>query len=101
MEDATTGIRLYVLLGPDMDARTLGRLARDLYQLAGVTDDLGGVGPVQSMVLRLGTRRVHIRALQGAASGCTLLVAAGSGEDRPGLARREVERAAARLGSVS
>jgi hypothetical protein len=101
LEDAPAETRLLLLLGPGVDAHAVGRLARDLYQVAGITDDLGGVGPVQSIVLRLGARRLHIRALQGATTGCTLLVASGSGEERPGLTRREVERVAARLGSAS
>jgi hypothetical protein len=101
LEDATAEMRLCLMLGPGSDARGLARLARDLYQVVGVTGDLGGVGPVQSIALRLGGRRVHIRALQGPTTRCTLLVASGGGEDRPGLARREVERVAARLGSAS
>jgi hypothetical protein len=101
LEDPLAEIRLYLLLGPDVDARAVGRLAHDLHQVAGITGDLGGVGPIQSIGLRVGARRIHIRALQGATSGCTLLVASGSPEERPGLTRREVERVAARLGSAS
>ena len=59
--------------------------------------EAGALGSFHSAVLRSGRERVEIRRLPSAASPAPLLVVAGLDTGRPGLARLQVERAAARL----
>jgi hypothetical protein len=94
-------VLLYLLLRPGVDGRALGGFARDVYQVMEVEDDPGGVGPVHSIVLRLGDQRVVIRPVAEAPGRSTLLVAGGGGEDRPGLAQLQLDRLAARLPGAS
>lgn len=96
LQDPTGQVLLYLLVKPGVDGRALGRFARDVYQVMEVDDDPGGVGPVHSIVLRLGDERVVIRPVTEVPGRSTLLVA-GGGEDRPGLAQLQLDRVAARL----
>lgn len=96
-EDPTGPRLLYLLVGPDVDARAIGAFASDLYRVMEVDDQPGGVGPFQSVVVRLGSQRVVVRPVAATAERSTLLVTAGPGDDRPGLARLQLERLAGRL----
>ena len=58
----------------------------------------GGIGPVQSVVVRLGSQRVVVQPVAVAGGRSTLLVAAT--DHRPGLTRLQLERVAARLGGT-
>jgi hypothetical protein len=58
--------------------------------------DLAGLGPLESVTGRRGSEQVVIRAV-ARPLGVTRLVAAVGAVDRPGLAQRQVERAAALL----
>jgi hypothetical protein len=96
-EDPTGPRLLYLLVGPDVDARAIGAFASDLYRVMEVDGQPGGVGPFQSVVVRLGSQRVVVRPVAATAERSTLLVTAGPGDDRPGLARLQLERLAGRL----
>lgn len=82
------------LFGPGaLEPAPLAQLARDLFgALEGTT-----IGPVTSVVVRLGTYRLVVRALGSSAGQTTILVAVGS-TARPGLARIELERAVKVIG---
>ena len=58
--------------------------------------DLAGLGPLESVTGRRGSEQVVIRAV-ARPLGVARLVAAAGAVDRPGLAQRQVERAAALL----
>jgi hypothetical protein len=97
LTDQTGQLLLYVLAGPGVDAHGVGRFAADLYRVMEIDGDPGGVGPFQSVVVRLGDQRVVVRPVAEAPGHSTVLVAAGPASDRPGLAQLQVERAATRL----
>jgi hypothetical protein len=96
-QDRDGELLLYLLLAPGAEAHEVGRFARQLWQVMDVDEANGGIGPVQSLDLRLGDQRVVVRLVAGAPGHSTVLAAAGTGADRPGLAHREVERVAGRL----
>lgn len=81
---------VYLFLPAHLEPRPLGQLAGQLQAALSRAE----IGPLISIVVRLGGHRVVVRPLDVA--GRALLVAAASGE-RPGLVRLEVERAASRL----
>jgi hypothetical protein len=95
--DPTGQLLLYVLTGPGAEARGIGRFAADLYRVLEIDGDPGGVGPFQSVVVRLGDHRVVVRPVAEAPGHSTVLVAACPASDRPGLVQLQIERAAARL----
>jgi predicted regulator of Ras-like GTPase activity (Roadblock/LC7/MglB family) len=95
LQDAT-GLTLHLMLEPGADAERLGRLASSLYRILEVEAEPGGIGPVQSVVVRLGSQRVVVQPVAAAGGPATLLVAAT--DHRPGLTRLQLERVAARLG---
>jgi hypothetical protein len=97
LTDQTGKLLLYVLAGPGVDAHGVGRFAADLYRVMEIDGDPGGVGPFQSVVVRLGDQRVVVRPVAEAPGHSTVLVAAGPASDRPGLVQLQIERAAARL----
>lgn len=96
-EGPTGRLLLYLLVGPDVDAKAIGAFALDLYRVMEVDDEPGGVGPFQSVVVRLGSQRVVIRPVAPNPECSTLLVTAGPSDGRPGLARLQLERVAGRL----
>jgi hypothetical protein len=100
LKERTGRVLLYLLLPAGVDGTEVAELARDLYEALTADDDPGGVGPIQSLVLRLGSQRVIVKPVSEAPEGSTLLVAA-AGDDRPGLVHRDVERIAARLSTAS
>ncbi len=95
----TGSLTLHLLLEPGADAERLGRLAKDLYRLLELEAEPGGVGPVQSVVIRLGSQRVVVQPVAPEGGRSTLLVAA-TAADRPGLTRLQLERVASRLGGA-
>jgi hypothetical protein len=99
--DSAGRLVLYLLVGPEVDPQWIGRLACDLYRVMGVEDAPGGVGPIQSVVVRLGSQRVVVSAVAENPERSTLLVAAGPADPRPGLGRLQLERLAARLAGAS
>ena len=60
----------------------------------------GPLGSFDSAVLRSGTERVEIRRLPSTAGPAPVLVVGGVDTGRPGRARLQVERVAARLGAA-
>jgi hypothetical protein len=99
IRDATDGTLLYLFLAPETTAQPLGRFARDLYRIMRVNGQSGGIGPFQSVVLRIGRQRVVVRLVAERPGKASILVTAGSGMGQPGLAHLQVERAAACLSS--
>jgi len=96
-KDRAEKLVLYLLVAPTVDARSIGRLAADLYRVMAIDGEPGGVGPYQSVVVRLGDQRVVVRPVAETPGRSTVLVAAGPASERPGLVQLQVERAAARL----
>jgi predicted regulator of Ras-like GTPase activity (Roadblock/LC7/MglB family) len=101
LEDSTGRLLLYLLLAPDADPQRLGRFASDLYRVMEIEGEPGGVGPFQSVVVRLGSQQVVVRPISVSAGRSTMLVAATAGDARPGLAHLQLERVAARLATPS
>jgi hypothetical protein len=58
------------------------------------------LGALQSVVFRLGPRRLVVRPVKGVPGRFSVLVAAGETAGRPGLAHRQLERAATLLRAV-
>ena len=95
LRDHTGTLSACLFLPSSLDAVPLARFARDLLGALASAE----IGRVASVILKLGTRRVILRALDGEAGSVTMLVGGGR-VDRPGLARIELDRAAARLGAL-
>ena len=76
-----------------LEPAPLAQLARDLLGALEGTK----IGPVTSVILRLETYRLVVRALDSSAGQTTLLVVVGS-TARPGLARIELERVVKAIG---
>jgi predicted regulator of Ras-like GTPase activity (Roadblock/LC7/MglB family) len=98
LQNASGDLTLHLLLEPGADAERLGRLASTLYRIVEVEAEPGGIGPVESVVVRLGSQRVVVQPVAIAGGRSTLLVAAT--DHRPGLTRLQLERVAARLGGT-
>jgi hypothetical protein len=95
LRDRAGALSACLFLPRSLDAMPLARFAHDIYEvLAGAE-----IGPVTSVILKLGGHRVVLRAMDGAAGHVTMLVGGGR-IDRPGLARIELDRAASRLGAL-
>jgi hypothetical protein len=93
LRDAAGGFRV-CLFGPrGLEPASLAQVARDLFAALEGTK----IGPVTSVILRLGTSRLVVRALGSSGGQTTLLVVVGS-TARPGLARLELERAVNAIG---
>jgi hypothetical protein len=98
LQDATGDLTLHLLLEPGAEPERLGRLASSLYRIMELEAEAGGIGPIQSVVVRLGSQRVVVQPVAAAGGRSTLLVAAT--DHRPGLTRLQLERVAARLGGT-
>ena len=95
LRDHAGALSACLFLPSSLDALPLARFARDLHlALEGAE-----VGPVTSVILKLGAHRLVLRAMDGASGSVTMLVGVGR-IDRPGLARIELDRAATRLGAL-
>jgi hypothetical protein len=92
LRDADGRTLVYLFLRRGVAPRPLGSLARDLAQAL----EHAEIGRVESLVFRTGTDRLLVRTVESGRGGTTMLVAGGP-VDRPGLARLELDRAAARL----
>jgi hypothetical protein len=95
LRDRDGALSACLFLPRSLDAMPLARFAHDLYELLEGAE----IGPVTSVILKLGSHRVVLRAMDGAAGHVTMLVGGGR-IDRPGLARIELDRAASRLGAL-
>jgi hypothetical protein len=94
LRDAETDRTLYLFLPPGSDIRALGALAHDV---CAAMRQVGGAGATyRTAVLRSSARRMVIRL---PAEHSDTLVAAGE-TAKPGLAYRQIERAAATLGAL-
>ena len=95
LRDRDGGLSACLFLPRSLDALPLARFAHDLYEALEGAE----IGPVTSVILKLGSHRVVLREMDGAAGRVTMLVGGGR-TDRPGLARIELDRAASRLGAL-
>ena len=95
LRDRAGTLSACLFLPSSLDALPLARFARDL-QAALVGAEIGRVA---SVILKLGSRRVILRSMDGESGNVTMLVGVGR-IDRPGLARIELDRAATRLGAL-
>jgi len=97
LRDAETDRAIYLFLPPGSDVRALGALASDL---AAAMRGVGEEGEAfRIAVLRSGPRRMLVR-LPGAVSGQSDTIVAAGETARPGLAYRQIERAALALGAL-
>ena len=85
---------------PASDSRAVAGFSVDVCRALTIEGDEPALGPLQSVVFRLGERRLVVRPVKGAPGRFSVLVAAGESVDRPGLAHRQLERAAALLRAV-
>lgn len=94
LRDPDGSLVVYLFLPRYLEARAFGGFARDLHRaLVG-----SPAGPITSVVVKVGTHRLMVRAVENARGA--VLVAGGGPVERPGLARLELERAAAYLGRL-
>jgi stage V sporulation protein SpoVS len=80
-----------------VSAAALAPFAWELARVMAQSAPADALGAFHSAVLRSEKTRVEIRALPAPAGPSQILVVAGSDTSRPGLARLQVERTAARL----
>jgi hypothetical protein len=95
--EPASGAVVHCLVSPGTLAADLAPFACELAQTMAQATPAGALGAFHSAVLRSGSRRVEIRRLQSAAGLALILVVGGNDTGRPGLARLQVERTAARL----
>ena len=95
LRDRAGALSACLFLPNSLDAVPLARFARDLHAALEGTE----IGRIASVILKLGSHRVVLRAMDGASGAVTMLVGGGR-IDRPGLARIELDRAATRLGAL-
>jgi hypothetical protein len=99
LRDSAGGNEVCVFLAPGGDSRVVAGFSVDVCR-ALVEGDEPALGPLQSVTFRLGERRLVVRPVKGTPGRFSVLVAAGEAVDRPGLAHRQLERAAALLRSA-
>jgi hypothetical protein len=96
LRDVEADRDLYLFLPPDSDARTVGGFASEL---DAALREAAAVGPaLHTAALRCGSRRLIVRLEDATRPHSSILVAGGE-TARPGLAYRQVESAARRLGA--
>ncbi len=95
--EAAGGAVVHCLVAPGVPAAELAPFAWELAQVMVQSAPVEALGAFHSAVLRSGKTRVEIRKLPAPAGLSQILVVAGSDTGRPGLARLQVERTAARL----
>ncbi|MDO8476437.1 MAG: hypothetical protein Q7W02_09635, partial [Candidatus Rokubacteria bacterium] len=98
--EPTSGVLIHCFVPPGASAAELAPFAWELAQAMAQGSQAGPLGSFHSAVLRSGRERFEIRRLPSAAGPATVLVVGGADTGRPGLARLQVERAAARLGAA-
>ena len=98
--EAASGMLIHCFVPPGASASELAPFAWELAQAMAQGFQAGPLGSFHSAVLRSGKERLEIRRLSSAAGPATVLVVEGVDTGRPGLARLQVERAAARLGAA-
>ena len=89
-----------MFLAPGEDSRAVAGFAVDVCRALTLEGDEPALGALQSVVFRLNERRLVVRPVKGAPGRFSVLVAAGQSVDRPGLAHRQLERAAGLLRAV-
>jgi len=99
LRDSTGGTEVCVFLTPGGDSRAVAGFSVDVCR-ALVESDEPALGALQSVTFRLGERRLVVRPVKGTPGRFSVLVAAGEAVDRPGLAYRQLERAAGLLRGV-
>ncbi|HEU5192196.1 MAG TPA: hypothetical protein VFX14_21100 [Methylomirabilota bacterium] len=99
LRDSTGGTEVCVFLTPGGDSRAVAGFSVDVCR-ALVESDEPALGALQSVTFRLGERRLVVRPVKGTLGRFSVLVAAGEAVDRPGLAHRQLERAAGLLRGV-
>src|SRR5262249_12491062 len=97
LRDAQADRAIYLFLPPGSDVRALGALASDLAAAMRGAGDEGQ--DFRIAVLRSGARRMLVR-LPAAVSGQSDTIVAAGETARPGLAYRQIERAALALGAL-
>jgi hypothetical protein len=100
LRDSAGGAEVCVFLAPGEDSRAVAGFSVDVCRALTIEGDGPELGALQSVVFRLGERRLVVRPVKGAPGRFSVLVAAGESVSRPGLAHRQLERAAALLRAV-
>ncbi len=95
--EPASGAVVHCLVSPGTVAADLAPFAWELAQAMAQSAPAEALGVFHSAVLRSGSTRVEIRRLPSAAGLALILVVGGIDTGRPGLARLQVERTAARL----
>jgi len=95
-----SGALVHCLVAPGVAAAALAPFAWELARVMAQSVTAEALGAFHSAVLRSEKTRVEIRTLPAPARPSQILVVAGSDTSRPGLARLQVERTAARLSEV-
>jgi len=91
------GVLVHCFLPAGAAAASLAAFGCGLVSAMSAESPAGGFAPFHSAVLRSGTKRLEVRRLPSAAGPAAILIVGGTDTGRPGLARLQVERAAARL----
>ena len=95
-----SGALVHCLVAPGLSAAALAPFAWELARVMAQSAPAEALGAFHSAVLRSEKTRVEILTLPAPARSSQILVVAGSDTSRPGLARLQVERTAARLSEV-
>jgi hypothetical protein len=95
--EPTSGALIHCFVSPGASAAELAPFAWELSQVMAQGAEAGALGSFHSAVLRSGSERLEIRRLGSTTGPAPVLVVAGADTGRPGLARLQVERMAARL----
>ena len=98
--EPTSGVLIHCFVPASARAAAVATFAWELAQAMAQGAQALPFGSFHSAVLRAGTERFEIRRLRSAAGPAPVLVVGGADTGRPGLARLQVERAAARLGAA-
>ena len=98
--EAASGGVIHCFVPPGAPAEGLAAFAWELAHAMAPGAPSGPLDSFHSATLRSGSERYEIRRLPSAAGPARVLAVRGADTGRPGLARRQVERAAARLGTA-
>ena len=95
--EPTSGALIHCFVSPGTSAAELAPFAWELAQVMEQCAEAGALGSFHSAFLRSGSERLEIRRLSSSTGPAPVLVVAGADTGRPGLARLQIERTAARL----